>query len=353
MHPGTGRILNPESWLTRHAGGCLRPRPRYAGGALPGAPDGPLASHGGTRPGAGLLSPSHARAGTSRFAMVADRSSCSSAASTAAIAAVLQLALATADTGEAVVAGCDVFVAAGSGSIAQAQHEVQVRLGSSDAAGGGDLLVCLGGGVHSVGVGGVIMTVVDAPGGGAGGRRVVWRGSGNPAAPTIVSGGVQVAGWIAAVPGTADGLYVTQVPTAAKHLQAVRQLWVSGRRANRTSILTPGCLMSPPAGAPPPPGCRLNQTSACAFNFGANRSCCPGQQSQVCTSTFPICQGYVAGASWGKCAGSDPTASGIFTAWTTGNASHPVALGFTASKVLPQSWMGKNGRNIEVTLLFS
>ena len=255
-------------------------------------------------------------------------------------------AIAAAGTGEA--AGCDVFVAAGSGSIAQAQHEIQALLGSSDAASGGDLLVCLGGGVHSVGAGGVTMTGADAPVGG--GRRVVWRGSGNAAAPTIVSGGVQVTGWKAAVPGTADGLYAAPVPTAARHLQAVRQLWVSGRRANRTSIVTPGCLMSPPAGAPPPPGCRLNQTSVCAFNFGANRSCCPGQQSQVCTAEFPICQGYVNGASWGKCAGSDPTASGVFTAWTTGNKSSPTALGFTAGKALPKSWMGKNGRNIEVSL---
>ena len=59
----------------------------------------------------------------------------------------------------------------------------------------------------------------------------------------------------------------------------------------------------------------------------------------------------VAGASWGKCAGSDPTASGVFTAWTTGNKSSPTALGFTAGKALPRSWMGKNGRNIEVSLL--
>ena len=181
-------------------------------------------------------------------------------------------ATAAAGTGEA--AGCDVFVAAGSGSIAQAQHEIQALLGSSDAASGGDLLVCLGGGVHSVGAGGVTMTGADAPVGG--GRRVVWRGSGSAAAPTIVSGGVQVTGWKAAVPGTADGLYAAPVPTAARHLQAVRQLWVSGQRANRTSIVTPGCLMSPPAGAPPPPGCRLNQTSVCAFDIRRKSKLLPG-----------------------------------------------------------------------------
>jgi hypothetical protein len=242
--------------------------------------------------------------------------------------------------------GCDVFVAAGSGSIAHAQHEIQARLGSDDAAGGGDLLVCLGGGVHSVGAGGLTFGAADTPAGG--GRRVVWRGSGSAAAPTIVSGGAQVTGWTAAVPGTADGLYAAPVPAAAKQLQAIRQLWASGRRVNRTSTLTPGCLMSPPAGAPPPPGCRLNHTSACAFNFGANRSCCPGQQAQICTAAFPTCQGYVAGTGWGKCAGSDPTASGVFTAWTAGNASSPTAAGFTASKALPKSWTGKNGRNIEV-----
>ena len=91
------------------------------------------------------------------------------------IAAVLQLvAVAAADTGE--VDGCDIFVADGSDSIANAQHKIQARLGSG-ATGGGDLVVCLSGGVHSVDAGGVIMTGADAPEGGE--RRVVWRGSGS------------------------------------------------------------------------------------------------------------------------------------------------------------------------------
>ena len=61
--------------------------------------------------------------------------------------------------------------------------------------------------------------------------RVVWRGIGNS---SIVTGGVQVTGW-QLEPGK-SAVFSASVPAAAARLTAVRQLWVHGVRANRTSI---------------------------------------------------------------------------------------------------------------------
>ena len=160
-----------------------------------------------------------------------------------------------------VEAACDVYVtataananvvahvaAAGAGqeaagtvvaSIAAAQATVRASLSAASYELERDLLVCLGPGRHDVpgdaplSFGGTL----DSPRAGAG--RVVWRGSGNKADPSKVTGGVQVTGWKSATLG-GGAAFAAAVPAgAAAKLTAIRQLWVNEKRANRTSMET-------------------------------------------------------------------------------------------------------------------
>ena len=119
----------------------------------------------------------------------------------------------------------------------------------------GDLHVCLGPGTHSVGAGGLAFGPEDSS---AGGRRVVWRGGVEE--PSVVSGGVQVTGWRAVIASPPlKSTYAAEVPASAQQLPAVRQLWVHGTRANRTTIVAPGCT---PTDGKLPPSCRLDRNSA-------------------------------------------------------------------------------------------
>ena len=237
----------------------------------------------------------------------------------------------------------DVFVAAGSsGGLQWAQRAMWEALRSPAASDGStsDVRVCLGPGTHRVGAGGVAFDVADTPN--SAGRRVVWRGSGDETDPTIISGGVQVTGWQATT--LAGGpAYAATLPEAARKLPAVRQLWVAGRRATRSTILTPGCSPTPRA------GCTVNASSQCAFSFGANRSAYPGQAKEICPADLPICIGYASG-HWGQCGGVAPNASFSLTPWIAGNKTHPTAVGFLAGEPLPESWAGAgpNTRAIEL-----
>ena len=164
-------------------------------------------------------------------------------------------------------------------SLLAAQSAVRAVINTADNQLKRDLVVCLGPGTHSV-AGGAPLSF-DASDSVHGGGRVVWRGIGNKAAPTIVTGGVQVTGW----KKTATG-FSAPVPAAASSLTAVRQLWVAGVRSNRTSMATSvNCSI----------GCT---TPAASKGIDCAPSANPPHR---CPPTAKFCKGFISNHRWGKC----------------------------------------------------
>ena len=218
------------------------------------------------------------------------------------------------------VEGCDLFVAAGSPLVA-ARDAVRAALRTRpDAAVNSDLVVCLDGGVYD---GGISFDASDSPSPGRG--KVIWRGSRSAANPTIVSGGVQITGWKAASLA-GKSTFAAPLPAGVATLKAVRQLWVSGQRANRTTIQLGLCA-----------DCKLNMSSRCAFSYGDRAA-----SSDVCpTPAEPFCIGYEDNVSWGKCGA--PGGTGVRSLFTSWGANASGAVGFTTASPLPTAWRG-NGK---------
>ena len=66
---------------------------------------------------------------------------------------------------------------------------------------------------------------------------VRWHGSPDPEAPSVVSGGTRVTGW--AKSADVKGALVAPLPPAIPKGSTLRQLWVGGQRAERTTT-SPG-----------------------------------------------------------------------------------------------------------------
>ena len=239
--------------------------------------------------------------------------------------------------------GCDMFVAATEraaaaasgiqtefGSIAEAQAALRERLSAADnLLDDREFVVCLGPGTHRVAGEPLLFDEADSP---RGRGRVVWRGSTD--APSVVTGGVQVTGWGPAAK-YGPGAYQAKVPAGAASLAAVRQLWVQGVRANRTMMET-------------------------AVDCGANCStpnasiqCAPGSPApHSCPDDAPTCVGYEYNVSWGHCEVCQCHSNNslpVFTPWVVKVGATPTAAGFTTSKPLPESWIGKKAtRAIEM-----
>ena len=237
---------------------------------------------------------------------------------------------------------CDMLVAAtgerseaaarGSqfGSIAEAQAALRERLSAAgNLLDDRELVVCLGPGTHRVAGKPLLFDEADSP---RGRGRVVWRGSTD--APSVVTGGVQVKGWEPAAK-YGPGAYQAKVPAGAASLATVRQLWVQGVRANRT----------------------MRET---AVDCGANCStpnatiqCAPGSPApHSCPDDAPTCVGYEYNVSWGHCEICQCESNNslpVFTPWVVKDGATPTAAGFTTSKPLPESWIGKKAtRAIEM-----
>jgi len=242
------------------------------------------------------------------------------------------------------VEDCDMFVAAtgerseaaarGSqtefGSIAEAQAALRERLSAAgNLLDDRELVVCLGPGTHRVAGKPLLFDEADSP---RGRGRVVWRGSTD--APSVVTGGVQVKGWFPAAK-YGPGAYQAKVPAGAASLATVRKLWVQGVRANRT----------------------MRET---AVDCGANCStpnatiqCAPGSPApHSCPDDAPTCVGYEYNVSWGHCEVCQCHSNNslpVFTPWVVKDGATPTAAGFTTSKPLPESWIGKKAtRAIEM-----
>ena len=234
-------------------------------------------------------------------------------------------------------------------SLAAAQAAVRARLSSPDyqlvGSGRGDLVVCLGPGMHSLAAarGPLTFDGSDSPRGGNG-RRVIWRGLGSKARPSIVTGGVLVSGWTAATLGGGPA-FSAPVPAAASHLAAVRQLWVAGRRANRTAVAT-----------------QVNCSVDCTTpNASKSIKCSPGCQPAAavcpkpagrCPASAIKCVGFEQGTQWGHCehcSCESENALPVFTPWFTNSTTRvgPTAVGFTTSAALPESWANAKPNTIE------
>lgn len=219
-------------------------------------------------------------------------------------------------------------------SIGAAQSAVRSLIATrEDEAATGDLLVCLGPGTHVAADsdGALRFTDADTP---AGKARVVWRGVGSKADPTTVTGGVQVTGWKKTTLGGGTA-YMATVPADAAKLTAVRQLWVNGARANRTSVVT-----------------AVDCSSGCVTPDAAKDiTCAPGAAApHACPSSAPICVGFENNVKWGKCEHCDCKSNNslpIFSPWVVNGSAGPEAIGFTTSAPLPDSWTKAKPNTIE------
>jgi hypothetical protein len=191
-------------------------------------------------------------------------------------------------------------------------------------------VVCLGPGTHSV-AGGTPLSF-GASDSARGGGRVVWRGLGSKAAaPSIVTGGVQVTGWTKTSVG-----YSAPVPSTAAKLAAVRQLWVQGVRRNRTSMATSvNCSI----------GCSVPAVSKgihCAPSASPPHRCPPAASR---------CVGFISNHKWGQCEHCECKSENslpTFTPWVATNQSGaPTAVGYTTSAPLPDSWGKSKANTIE------
>ena len=104
---------------------------------------------------------------------------------------------------------------------------------------------------------------------------MIWRGGGSSSStPSVVAGGVQAKGWAA---GTLAGgpAYSVAVPDGALALAAIRQLWVQGARANRTSMAT-----------------AVHSAGCTTPNASKSIACAPGAKApHACPDTAPTCVG--------------------------------------------------------------
>jgi hypothetical protein len=263
----------------------------------------------------------------------------------------------------AAAAGCDFYVAAGGPqlqavpqdadapagavslpSLAAAQSAVRaaLRRGAAATTLGNDLVVCLAPGTHHV-AGGAPLSF-DASDSSYGSGRVIWRGLGSDATgPSIVTGGVQVAGWKPATLGGGPA-FSAAVPAAAAKLVAVRQMWVQGVRANRTAVATDV-------------NCSIGCTTP---NASKTIECAPSSASAAhrCPSSAPSCVGFESNVHWGHCEHCpcrSENALPVLTPWVTkGAAGTPTAVGYTATAAgtggttaLPSSWAQARPNTIE------
>jgi hypothetical protein len=211
--------------------------------------------------------------------------------------------------------------AAGSfGSILEARAAVRSVLAVNRTL-SGDLVVCLGAGIH--GASAVSFSEEDSPAPGSPGR-VVWRGTSSKADPTIISGGAQVTGWKATTIGGGPA-FSAAVPTTAAKLPAIRQMWVGATRANRsTAVVDVNCTVS----------CTIPSASK-------GIQCAPGAAApHSCPTSAPKCVGFENNVKWGQCEHCDchsENALPILTPWVEGNNSH-ATVGYTTATPLPDSW---------------
>jgi hypothetical protein len=219
-------------------------------------------------------------------------------------------------------------------SIGAAQSAVRSLIAQrGDLPAAGDLLVCLDPGSHAAAGsdGALRFTDKDTP---AGKARVVWRGLGSKADPTTVTGGVQVTGWKKTTLGGGTA-YMATVPAEAAKLTAIRQLWVDGVRANRTSMNT-----------------AVDCSSGCMTPDAAKDiACAPGAAApHACPSSAPICVGFENNVKWGKCQHCDCKSNNslpIFSPWIVNGSAGPAAIGFTTSAPLPDSWAKAKPNTLE------
>ena len=127
----------------------------------------------------------------------------------------------------AVCATCDFTVSCGR-SLFDAQADVRSRIRVGNLSLSQPHVICLPPGRYDVSSNPLTFTEDDSVT-----THVIWRGTG-PRGSAIVSGGVQVASWAPASEYGA-GVFSARVPSGFSPGAVVRQLWVAGERANRTS----------------------------------------------------------------------------------------------------------------------
>ena len=156
-------------------------------------------------------------------------------------------------------------------TLAAAQLAVQEALSASAHIFLEDFTICLARGIHDVSRSPLVFSSIHSVARGDG--RVVWRGS--PGA--VVSGGTQIVGWTPTTLGGGD-VYSAVVPPPEAQTP-LRQLWVAGTRANRTTLDGSAVSLVPwispdgsagytvSGGGPAPPGWATNSTTAIEFTF--------------------------------------------------------------------------------------
>jgi hypothetical protein len=248
-------------------------------------------------------------------------------------APVAVAAAAAAAAGEASHVAADVV-----SSLLSAQDAVRARLAASGNKLRGDIVVCLGPGTHTIGGGAGGPLSLGGRDATRGAGRVVWRGlGGGESMPTVVTGGVQVTGWKEAAAAVAPGVFSAPVPAGAAGLAAVRQLWVKGLRANRTTQIS-----------------QVNCSAGCVTPSGSKAiQCAPGAKApHACPASAPICVGFKNNVQWGHCEHcvcKSENALPLFTPWVSKDAKGtPTAVGFTTSGgSLPGSWANTKPNTIE------
>jgi hypothetical protein len=132
---------------------------------------------------------------------------------------------------------CNMTFPASATSLQQARKALSSILQESNGALSSDLSICLLPGAHSVTAHPHALDASHSVRSGPG--RVVWRGVG----PGVqISGGAQVVSWVQGTLGGGD-VYVAPVPGAVAPGSIIRNLWVAGVRASRTSISQPSSFL--------------------------------------------------------------------------------------------------------------